>query len=1041
MVNEFLKNHLMKSLYTSLIFFISAVFLSANTTAQICGTVASESFAERPVGPNASCGQQSADFLNYYRHKENYIPTSTNLSRSTKKIIKLKLVVVNDPNSAILNFIDNSANRQLFQDWISTANELLETQWQTLNPQTNICGSCYIENTHFKYQIEDIQFTSEPFNINAQPDKDSLLYILIKNYGDVDGRAINSNIQFLHPAPPYIMVYKWKHRIDNDPNYNLNLFARHLTHEVGHLFGLHHLYLDENGTGGETCVESSIDYLLDIFNTGTLKSCVTPNNDYNCIVLPNSVCKGNYMDHKDDPYFSPMQLGRMHRESYLRSISRFCYPEDEPTLNPWLISSSQVWDFGIRMYQNIIVQSGNTLTIKCEVQMPPHSKIIVEKGAKLILDGGTITSYHPKTTWRGIELYGDKNAAPYPANQGSFEMKNQATIEYAMDGVRDFLDQIWTGGGIINVSNSTFKDCRRAVELNDYPNYARGTSCFFSNVKFIKSNPDAQSNQSADETGQFTAYNERGVLLSGCTFENRLNLNNIKNGKFGIYVCDAGFRVEDCSFKGYRTGVATTTVYNHPARTAKVINSSFDSLATGLLFANNFSYAQDNVFDHLLGFVYEDGMMAYYRNGEAAYVNNASGITLTRNTVNNTGSLAQRGFTSNDSRLYGTRFIDNSFNDVTLGVVTQRRNPTLDILCNHFNGGATNIAVNPQSVQAFYMLKDQGNGCDAYANYRAGNTFTSNTPLHIASYLIMPWKYYYQENNQIFIPANTTGTSLLLNSCEFDEDLNIQCSQPENVESWVQQHFDEAFTQWPTWNVGQQSSTYGLMVFSEIISALNERGSLDTLRTFFQAIDNNESKKMLLPLLLDAQDYSGFDVTLSAITWYDSAEQNSFENYYQLLRTLRQESRPLWQLSSTERTLLDAVAADSFEHSHFARAWKEFAFLTPWHHYQEQIPSTPSFASYFTKNEAEDAVSKLGDAVPNPAGNTTKISVLVVESDAKDAKLIVQNMLGQVVFMQKLTVGNNNVQVLLNNMPAGLYTYSLVCRSKLLQTKRFIHTN
>ena len=100
-----------------------------------------------------------------------------------------------------------------------------------------------------------------------------------------------------------------------------------------------------------------------------------------------------------------------------------------------------------------------------------------------------------------------------------------------------------------------------------------------------------------------------------------------------------------------------------------------------------------------------------------------------------------------------------------------------------------------------------------------------------------------------------------------------------------------------------------------------------------------------------------------------------------------------------------------------------------------------SFATYFIQNDEEVPVSKLGDAVPNPAGNSTKITVDVVDADAQHAKLIVQNMLGQTVFTQKLRGGSNSLQVILSNMPAGLYNYSLVCRGKVIKAKRFLHSN
>ena len=76
----------------------------------------------------------------------------------------------------------------------------------------------------------------------------------------------------------------------------------------------------------------------------------------------------------------------------------------------------------MKFYQDIVIKSGNTLTVQCEVQFVPDAKIIVEPGAKLIIDGGKLTNdNYYRTFWQGIEVWGNHNLPQTETNQGVVE--------------------------------------------------------------------------------------------------------------------------------------------------------------------------------------------------------------------------------------------------------------------------------------------------------------------------------------------------------------------------------------------------------------------------------------------------------------------------------------------------------------------------------------------------------------------------------------------------------------------------------------------
>ncbi len=67
--------------------------------------------------------------------------------------------------------------------------------------------------------------------------------------------------------------------------------------------------------------------------------------------------------------------------------------------------------------------------------MPIDGKIIVEPGATLIVDGGTIKNAHPEM-WAGIEVWGNTAQHQYAHSGGQYHQgraifKNGAVIENA----------------------------------------------------------------------------------------------------------------------------------------------------------------------------------------------------------------------------------------------------------------------------------------------------------------------------------------------------------------------------------------------------------------------------------------------------------------------------------------------------------------------------------------------------------------------------------------------------------------------------------
>ncbi|MBK7270907.1 MAG: hypothetical protein IPI07_15825 [Flavobacteriales bacterium] len=130
--------------------------------------------------------------------------------------------------------------------------------------------------------------------------------------------------------------------------------------------------------------------------------------------------------------------GKLYASTFGRSAWRteLYHPERSGDM---VIGTDTPFNTDMAVTSDIRVTNGAVLTITSTVEMGPHRGIIVEPGAKLVVDGGTLTS-RCFGFWRGIEVHGNslEHQYPYtqPGHQGMVEVKGGAVIEHAREGVR-----------------------------------------------------------------------------------------------------------------------------------------------------------------------------------------------------------------------------------------------------------------------------------------------------------------------------------------------------------------------------------------------------------------------------------------------------------------------------------------------------------------------------------------------------------------------------------------------------------------------------
>jgi len=192
--------------------------------------------------------------------------------------------------------------------------------------------------------------------------------------------------------------------------------------------------------------------------------------------------------------------------------------------------------------------------------MEHGTKIIVKKGGKLVIDGGTISS--DCKMWQGILVQGNQSYNQTDeTKQGVLEMKNGATIEnaeaaiyvgqYFMPNSQSSIGSNY-GNGIIKIENSNFLNNQKDIVMR--PNVlsliGSGNITFFSRNYVSNCTFKNDANMLTDailNKGKMESINLNGVFkinMIGNTFENLDNSISLSENWDAIVAQNSGLIIE-----------------------------------------------------------------------------------------------------------------------------------------------------------------------------------------------------------------------------------------------------------------------------------------------------------------------------------------------------------------------------------------------------------------------------------------------------------------------------------------------------------------
>lgn len=730
------------------------------------------------------------------------------------------------------------------------------------------------------------------------------------------------------------------------------------------------------------------------------------------------------------------------------------------------ITTDEIWDYDIRMYQDIIVKAGATLTLTCRVLMPTDARIIVERGGKLVIDGATITNACEDTRWKGIEVWGNSNkehiadvfGGTAPTDVSAYEgvilaaddpgmviFKENAVIENANNAIATYNSIDLTPfydpdyfGGIIYAENTEFRNNNRSVEFMQYkPNNAS---------RFINTTFDYTAAVTNPES-HIRMWDVHGIVVDACTFRGN---NNPAEG--GIYSINAGYSLpKDNLFQDLAYGIYA------------ISSGNLEELSIGNPDATSYNDTEENQFIHcelgiyiagmdgarIMGNYFEDCAVGAYNAGSSRprIHYNLFEATTTTNSFH--------GIVNLQSGNAPYEINQNTFVNTRSGIYNWLDNEGVTLKCNENVDVGYNIVVTGDYTAGGVsgkIAENQGENIPFDNTSPASNKFTIScltTSTHIHTQGITETFNYVHHTNMDYIPICDAGANYTKephteshNSACFPGDTPDDCPEPP-----CDDLLDDLSSEKSTLQNLQSNFPVGSFAYNELekdiqqidykeglvlgktVEYYKEQDDIATAVNLLSQKQSDYADREKIQLLIAENNYTATQTALDALSQVTNADIQ-FKNLAQLHLNLKQAGNGWQDISTTQRTDLETIANSQTPASFKAQSIIQLLDNTL------TMPTIPTIVPSSNKNTTSNVYTPNEQLVLTPNPVKDKLYISINDLADKDNLLVqIYNVQGRLIYQE--TTDFNHTVVSTTNFNEGLYFCIVVQNGATITQSKF----
>jgi hypothetical protein len=634
---------------------------------------------------------------------------------------------------------------------------------------------------------------------------------------------------------------------------------------------------------------------------------------------------------------------------------------------------------------DIVIGAGGLLTVTGTLRFGEGQGIVVNRGGKLDLKGGTLTRCPGANDWRGINVEGNlglpqPDAFGMPSNDeaGVVLMRGGASVEWARTAISTTrLNEWWDEpywGGLVHCENTIFKDNRRAAEFMKYGHSNQS--------RFINCTIDGGTEGYAG----VTIWATDGITFNRCRFYNM--------SQYGILAYDAGVIVKEANdFIGNRVGISSQATYPY---------SGFAVIGEFGVAPNYFYGNREHIVSNATAFgpglsiinneMFNAQVAAVRIVGPSQYdvINNQIAGAIVGLNLLRGGSLTWR---------LGNRVEDNTFSSF-VGINAVGENREMQFLCNSFSSSLFDFRV---LGDAFYgdgaIRAQQGN-----LGRAAGNCFTEpGQQIDILTLgPTLSFDYYVGSPLACKTPLNPGNYSVEQatgDDCENQPPKETpDLTDLQDIKAEIQAILDGGGTMEDVPYALLEAQRYALSyLVNEAMRQGDEAGALLLL--------NGESlpfaQLMKYGIAARTGDFSMAQAVLDALPTGD-AEMGAFKQV-QAINLARLQQGLAYELSQGDSLFLEGIAQSELGVKAYARS---ILGLLAGRMFEddEEFPGMPQMQSGIGgAAQAPQAAARIR-VFPNPAQSQFTLSLPV---HIEEAVLQLHSPLGQLLHQQAVMAGEN----------------------------------